>query len=177
VQVLAAARRRYLEGRRVDVRAIAAELGLARATIYRWFGSREGLIGEAMLGVFEQRVADARAAVPGRGAAALLDTLNLIYRGLAEAPHIRSFIDRERATALPLMTSSQGPVHPRLVEVIRDLIDAEVERGDYTPPTDTTTLAYVLVRLAEALLFNYADDDIPKDAQRLREVFAGLLGA
>jgi AcrR family transcriptional regulator len=46
-QVLDAATDRYLRGRRVDVQAIAAELGLGRTTIYRWFGSREELIGEA----------------------------------------------------------------------------------------------------------------------------------
>lgn len=129
------------------------------------------------MGIFEARVADARAAVPSRGAVALLDTLDLIYRGLASAPHIRAFIDREPGVALPLMTSGQGLVHPRIVALIRDLIDAEVERGDYEPPTDPNTLAYVLVRLAEALLFNYAADDPPKDADSLREVLAALLGA
>jgi AcrR family transcriptional regulator len=175
-EVLELARSHWLDCRRIDVQAIAAECGVGRATVYRWFGSREGLIGEAMLGVFEARVADARAAIGGRGAVALLDTLGLVYRGLAEAPHIRAFIERERELALPLMTSSDGPVHPRIVELITALIDAEVERG-YRSPTDTTTLAYVLVRLAEALLFNYAADDIPKNVESLREVFAALLGA
>ena len=33
VDVLAAARRRYVEGERVDMRAIAAELGVGRATL------------------------------------------------------------------------------------------------------------------------------------------------
>jgi AcrR family transcriptional regulator len=43
-----AAMYRYLRGRRVDVQAIAGELGLGRSTIYRWFGSREELIGEVV---------------------------------------------------------------------------------------------------------------------------------
>ena len=47
--VLALAMHRYLRGRRVDVQAIAAELGLGRTTIYRWFGSREELIGEILV--------------------------------------------------------------------------------------------------------------------------------
>lgn len=175
-EVLELARSHFLDCRRVEVQAIAAESGVGRATVYRWFGSREGLVAEAMLGVFENRVAAARAFVGGRGAAALLETLELVYRGLAAAPHIRTFIERERATALPLMTSSQGIVHPRIVEIIRDLIDAEVERGDYESPADTATLAYVTVRLAESMLFNYADDDIPKDVERLREVWEALLG-
>ena len=42
------AMQRYLRGQRIDVQAIAAELGLGRTTIYRWFGSREGLIGEVL---------------------------------------------------------------------------------------------------------------------------------
>lgn len=174
-EVLEVARSYWLDCRRIDMQAIAAECGVGRATLYRWFGSREGLIAEAMMLVFEKRVGDARAVVGGRGGGALLDTFGMIYRGLAEAPHIRTFIERERAVALPLMTSSQGPVHPRIVELIRDMIDAEVERGDYRAPTDTTTLAYVIVRLSEALLFNYAADDVPKDLERLREVIAALL--
>jgi len=36
--VLVLAARRYLRGRRVDVQAIAGELGLGRTMIYRWFG-------------------------------------------------------------------------------------------------------------------------------------------
>ncbi|MGH2952782.1 MAG: QsdR family transcriptional regulator [Solirubrobacterales bacterium] len=64
-----------------------------------------------------------------------------------------------------------------LDELIQCLIDAEIEQGDYRSPADTTTLAYVLVRLAEALLFNYEADAVPKDAESLREVIAALLSA
>lgn len=176
-QVLERARAHFLECRRVDVRAIAAECGVGRGTLYRWFGSREQLLGEAMLGVVEPRVADARVHVGGRGAAALLDTFDLVYRGLAAAPHVRALIERERDTALAVITSSSGPVHPRMVELTQAMIEAEVERGGYWPPTNPPTLAYVLVRLAEGLLFNYAPDDMPKDLDRLREMLAALLGA
>ncbi len=44
-QVLELARSTFLRGLRVDVQALAAELGLSRATIYHWFGSRDGLLG------------------------------------------------------------------------------------------------------------------------------------
>src|SRR5256885_1556822 len=46
--VLALAMHRYLRGQRVDVQAIAGELGLGRTTIYRWFGSRDELLGEVL---------------------------------------------------------------------------------------------------------------------------------
>ena len=38
----------YLDGQRVDITVVASRLGLGRATIYRWFGSREALLGEVI---------------------------------------------------------------------------------------------------------------------------------
>src|ERR671910_1789409 len=85
-QVLDAAMHRYLRGQRMDVQAIAAELGLGRATIYRWFGSREDLIGEVLVRAAEPLLEEARAAARGRGGAALLDTFDRFNRSLAQAP-------------------------------------------------------------------------------------------
>ena len=47
-EVLALATERFLAAERVDMQAIARELGLARATMHRWFGTRELLLGETL---------------------------------------------------------------------------------------------------------------------------------
>ena len=172
--VLAAALHAYLHGERVDVQAIAAELGLGRTTIYRWFGSREGLIGEVVVRAAEPLFDEARAGARGRGAAALLDTFDRINRGLASAPALRSFLDLER-DALRILTSSGGPVQPRMVAKIQGYIEAETQRG-FDPPVDPATLAYAIVRLAEAFLFNDATAGVRGDVDRLREIEAALLG-
>src|ERR671914_2244965 len=99
-QVLEAAMYRYLRGRRVDVQAIAAELGLGRSTIYRWFGSREGLIGEVLVRAADPLLDAARAEASGRGAEALLDTFDRMNRSLAGAPALRQFLEQEQAAAL-----------------------------------------------------------------------------
>src|SRR2546427_6714539 len=91
--VLALAMHRYLRGRRVDVQAIAAELGLGRATIYRWFGSREELIGEVLAHAADPLLDAARAGARGRGARALLDTFDRFNRSLADAPALRHFVE------------------------------------------------------------------------------------
>jgi len=65
--VLRAALHRYLRGRRIDVQAIATELGLGRTTVYRWFGSRERLVGETVVLAGDPLVADARAGAKGSG--------------------------------------------------------------------------------------------------------------
>ena len=174
--VLDAALHRYLRGRRIDVQALAAELGLGRTTIYRWFGSREQLIGEVVARAAEQVLAAVRAEARGRGADLLLDTFDRFNRALAAAPALRAFLEQERDAALRIITSSGGIVTPRMVERIAEVIEDEVARGDYRPPVEVETLAYAIVRLAEAFLFNDAAAAVRGDVERLRDIEAALLG-
>ena len=174
--VLAAAMHRYLRGRRVDVQAIAAELGLGRATIYRWFGSREGLIGECLAGAADPLLDAARANARGGGGRALLDTFDTFNRSLMDAPALLRFVEQERDAAVRIITSGTGYVQRHLVARITELIEHEVRRGTYEPPVDPATLAYAIVRLAEAFLFNDAAAGVRGDVDRLKEVEAALLG-
>jgi AcrR family transcriptional regulator len=175
-EVLERALHHYLRGRRIDVQAIAAELGLGRATIYRWFGSREDLIGEVLLAASEPLLDAARASARGRGGNALLDTFDRYNRSLADAPALRQFVENERDAALRIITSSGGRVQPGIVERITGLIEDEVRAGRYDPPVEPSTLGYAIVRLAEAFLFNDAIAGMRGDVDRLREVEAALLG-
>ena len=159
----------------MDVQAVAAELGLGRTTIYRWFGSREGLIGETVARAAEPLFEDARAGAKGTGGDALLDTFDRINRALAAAPALRSFLELER-DALRILTSSGGIVHQRAVATIEGFVEAEVRDGAYRAPVDPSTLAYAIVRLAEAFLFNDETAAMRGDVDRLRELEAALLG-
>jgi AcrR family transcriptional regulator len=175
-QVREAARRRFLGGERIDVRAIAAEPGLGRATIYRWFGSRELLVGDVLVAEAEVVFRAARARAKGRGAARLLDTFDRINRTLAASTPLRSFLETERESALRLITSSAGPVQPRSVAAIESLIEDEMRESGYRPPVEPATMAYAIVRLAEAFIYNDAVVGIRGDVDRLREVEGALLG-
>jgi AcrR family transcriptional regulator len=175
-QVLEVARREFVAGRRLEVSAIAAELGLARATLYRWFGSRDRLLGETIARDAEEYFRRVRARVKGRGGSALLETFDQINRGLTRSSALRRFLEQERESALRTLTSSGGIVEPRSVAVIADLIDDEVRRGAYDPPVDPPTLAYAIVGLANAFLYNDAVAGIRGDVDRLRGVEAALLG-
>jgi AcrR family transcriptional regulator len=174
--VLEAGLHRYLRGRRVDVQAIAAELGLGRATIYRWFGSREKLIGEVVIRATEPVLEKARAGSRGKGGPGLLDTFDRFNRALADAPALQKFVEQERDAALRIIASGAGLVQPRVVELIAGLIEEEAEAGTYDPPVEPSTLGYAIVRLAEAFLFNDAVAGMRGDVDRLREVEAALLG-
>jgi AcrR family transcriptional regulator len=173
--VLNAAMYRYLRGRRVDVREIAAELGLGRTTIYRWFGSREGLIGEVLADAGEPLLNEARAEAKGTGGIALLDTFDRLNRKLVEAPALLHFVEQERDAALRILTMDGIPQR-RMVGNITRLIENEVRRGAYAPPVEPATLAYAIVKLAEAFLFNDVAAGMRGDVDRLRDVEAALLG-
>jgi AcrR family transcriptional regulator len=174
--VIEAGLHRYLRGRRVDVQAIAAEIGVGRATVYRWFGSRDNLIGEIVIRATEPVLAEARAGLKGKGGPGLLDTFDRFNRALADAPALRAFVDQERDAALRLIASSAGVVQPRIVELITALITEEVEAGTYDPPAEPANLGFAIVKLAQAFLFNDAVAGIRGDVDRLREVEAALLG-
>src|SRR3954454_1869548 len=174
-QVLDAAVYRYLRGRRVDIQAIAAELGLGRATVHRWFGTREALIGEVIVLASAPVLEDARAKAVGKGGPALLETFDRFNRSLADAPALRQFVETEREAALRIITSRNGVVQPRMVAMISELIDEEVRAWAYEPPVEPSVLGYAIVRLAEAFLFNDAALGSRGDLDRLREVEAALL--
>jgi AcrR family transcriptional regulator len=175
--VLALARRRYVRGQRIDVQAIATELGLGRTTIYRWFGSRDDLIGEVLVRAGEPLLERARAGADGVGGIALLHTLDRFNRSLAEATPLRRFVEHEREAALRVITSSAGRVQPWVVGAITELIRREVRAGTYKPAIEPATLAYAIVRLGEAFLYNDAVGSMRGDVDRLREVQAAMFGS
>jgi AcrR family transcriptional regulator len=174
--VLALVTELYLAGQRVDITVVASRLGLGRATIYRWFGSREALLGEVVARQLELLVRRKRAEVRKRGAEGLLEVLDRVNRTLTRSSALRTLLEQERDSAMRLLTSSAGPVQPRAMACVKSMIDEEVAAGRYEPPADTGTLAYAVVRLCEAFLYNDAAIGIRGDYERLREVQAALLG-
>ena len=174
--VIEATRRQYLAGARVDLTVVARELGLGRATVYRWFGSRELLLGEVIALELEALIDRQRRGVRKRGGVGLLEVFDRINRALARSVALRRFLEQERASAMRLLTASDGVVQPRAVAAVTRLIAAEAAAGRYDPPADAETLAYAIVRLAEAFLYNDAAIGIRGDYARLHDVEAALLG-
>jgi AcrR family transcriptional regulator len=174
--VLALVGEQYRAGQRVDLTVVASTLGLGRATIYRWFGSREAVLGEVIARELELLVDRHRKAVGRRGATGLLEVFDRINRSLSSATALRRLLEQETGSAMRLLTSSDGIVPPRAVACVRELIAAEAATGAYDPPADPGTLAYAIVRLAEAFLYHDAAIGIRGDYERLRAVEAALLG-
>jgi AcrR family transcriptional regulator len=167
---------RFQEGQRVDVQAIARELGLARATMHRWFQTRELLLGELLAALAERRLHAIRADVGGEGPEALLVTLDRFNREIAANRGMRALLAQEPERALRILTSGEGIVQPRVVAAMQRLIEVEVDAGTFTPPILPELLAYATVRLGEAFIYNDALTGIRGDTDRLNRVEAALFG-
>lgn len=174
---LALARKRFLAGERIDVQAIARELGLARATMHRWFLTREALLGEVLAALAEQRLHAIRAEQPGHGASVLLETFDRFNRELAATAGLRVLLANEQERALRILTSSAGIVQPRVVAAIEQIIEDDVREGHYSPAVTPSDLAFAIVRLGEAFLYNDAIVGIRGDTERLRAIEGALLDA
>ena len=174
--MLRAVAEQYVDGRRVDVTVVARRLGVSRATIYRWFGSREALIGEVVAIELERLLAAKRDLVTRRGAVGLIEVLDRTNRSLAKSTALRRLLEQEPSVAMRLLTASDGVVQPRAVACVEEMIRAEASAGMFEPPAEPGALAYAIVRLAEAFLYNDAAIGIRGDHRRLREVQAALLG-
>ncbi len=175
--VLALATDRFLDGERVDMQGIARELGLARATMHRWFGTRDVLLGEMLAQLAERRLALIRRERSGSGAAALLNCFDRFNHDLAATRGLGILLANEQERGLRILTSSGGIVQPRVVAAIEEMIREEMRESNFAPKIPPATLAYAIVRLAEAFLYNDAMFGIRGDTERLREIEAALLGA
>jgi AcrR family transcriptional regulator len=174
-QLLEATTRRFLAGQRIEVQAICSELGLSRATVSRWYGSRDGLIGEVLFRLAAPLFRHAEGQGRGTGGKRLVDVFERQARALAAAAPLRAFLANERAAAQRILTASDGPFQPRLVALLQEMIEAEMGRG-YQPPAEPGVVAYAIVRMGESFLYADASRGFQGDFDRLRDVYAALLG-
>ena len=151
----ASARRRFLAGERLSVEELAAELGISRATAYRWAGNAEQLAGEVIASLVDATHRRALREAQGRGAARVIDVTTRGMHYIATSAPYRAFLERDPQRALRIVASKEGPVQARTIALNQSLLEEEIGRGALELPVDAHTMAYALVRIVESFL--YAD--------------------
>lgn len=172
---LRAARRRFLRSERVDMNELAQELGIGRATLYRWVGSRDQLLGEVLWSLSELGLAQARIEAKGRGAAWVLAVYRRFGDLIVELEPLRYFVRSEPECALRVMTSRASPLQRRVVDTFRDVLVEAQDRKGLQLRLDPETLAFVMVRIAESFLWTDLITGEAPDLTKAREVAEVLL--
>jgi hypothetical protein len=147
------AREKWLRGERIDIGKLASELGVGRATVFRWVGTREQLYGEVCWAGFQATLGRAQAAARGRGVNRLLDAIERLLRSLATSARLRAFVDSDPEFALRVLTSRHSQVQRRCTLALKGLIDELADAGGMQPALPSAELAYVLVRITESFLY------------------------
>ena len=162
-----AAVKAFEEGPRLDMGRLASQLGIAKATLYRWTGSREQLIGEVLSFLSEQGWIEARAAT---------DELEGVERVLAIARHfletviafepLRRFVENETPLAFRVLTMRGGPVEGTVIRQIAEVLEEERKRGSLTLRAPAIDLAYAATKVSEGFIYSdpFADLDPDIDA-------------
>jgi AcrR family transcriptional regulator len=171
----AAARQRIRAGEKLDMVALAAELGVARATVYRWSGDRDQLLADVVVAELQDLIGFANARADGEGVRRLEGAVELFLDLLAGLPSLRSFLRNEGEGGLRMLTAPRGPVRPRVVATVAEIIDGEVRAGRYRPPASPELLADAVITLAERFLHNGGDPELNPDPATARTSVALLL--
>lgn len=151
------AERRFSQGARLDVAGLAGELGVSRATAYRWAGGNaDALAGRVIARLIERTWARLlRETQHMKGWERVLETESRGIREVANFAPYRTFLAGQGERALRIVAgrgSSAQQVNTRLHQ---QLLEAEVAEGNLELTVDAHTLAYAMVRIAESFL--YAD--------------------
>ncbi|WP_051898870.1 QsdR family transcriptional regulator [Sciscionella sediminilitoris] len=175
------ARRTFLAGDRVDMQGLARELGVDRATLYRWVGSRDELLTELLWSLIEPTITDLRkthchpgpSAVPGQSPAAAV--LNDLVRAVNSNEGMQRFIEREGELALRLLTTKASDFEARLIRSVAEIVHEEAAADRLRSPIPAEDLPYVLVRVLESYTYLGLITGEAPDLDRCARVVDALL--
>lgn len=178
IDALRIARRRFLAAQRIDMSALAEELGVNRVTLYRWFGSRERFLVEVLWSLTERRLEEVEASVRASGAIGAELVVGIVV-GFLEAVisnrGMQRWLAEEGEHAMRLLTRHETDFQPRLIVAVERLLRAETDRGALELPVDLHELAYVIVRLIESYAYLDLITGEQPDAGRARPILRMLL--
>lgn len=136
---------------RLALEDVAAEAGVSRQTVYRHFGSRDGLVERLVLREeqwFIDRVV-AAAEVHASAEAAIAAGVTEALRAGREHALLRRILETEPGEILPLIVLGQGPVisavRPVVVQILRERL--EISEADARLMADAGSrllISYVL---------------------------------
>jgi AcrR family transcriptional regulator len=169
------ARRRFIASERIEMQALAAELGVSRVTLHRWVGSRDQLLGEVLWSLAEPTLRGAREVTRARGGAGIAETSERFLRASLAADFMPTFLEREPEIALRVLTTRRSPFQARMVRALEEMLGEERDAERLDPPMDLGDLAYVVVRLSESFFYTDVIAGAKPDPGKARSAIAALL--
>ena len=147
------ARRKWQGAQRVDMSALAKELGVNRVTLYRWVGSREQLMVEVIWSLAERTLENLDARTRATGAGRIVRVVTRFIDAVITNRGMQFWLAEEGEAAMRLLTVREPGYQVRLVDWHERLVRGEVEAGRLELPVDPHEVAYMLVRVIESYVY------------------------
>lgn len=149
------ARQWFIGAKRIELQKLALELGISRATAYRWAGSAEQLVGHVLASLVDDTFKQIAQRTNSRGSEKVLEVLEQGMRYAHDFKPLQKFLAKDAQLGLKIVASKHSPVQERTIANLQQLLDEEVSAGHMTLPVESRVMAYALTRIVESFL--YAD--------------------
>src|SRR4051794_8947880 len=128
-RALRLARRRFLAPERIDMSALADELGVNRVTLYRWVGSRDRLLVEIVWSLARATLDRLAAQERATGADRVVRIVTRFLDVVIANAGMQRWLGEEGEHAMRLLTRHDTEFQPRLIGAIEALLRAETSAG------------------------------------------------
>jgi len=164
----------FQTGQRIDMQGLAIKIGVDRATLYRWAGSREHLLAEVLWAVMNKTVQRLRVDAAVRGGPAAADIVAGAARTISNTG-TQTFLEREGVLALKLLTTNASDFQQRLIPLIGDDVHADRRAGHLHAVVPAEDLPFLLVRVMESYIYVTLITGDEPNAERASRVLHYLL--
>jgi AcrR family transcriptional regulator len=169
------ARRKFLAGERIDMSALALELGVNRVTLYRWVGSREKLLVEVIWSLAEKTLKNEVKRSRRTGSERIVAIVGRFIAATLSNPGFAHFLAEEGELAMRVLTRRDMGFQPRLIAAVQDLLEEEVAADRMDLPADLYDVSYTLVRIIESYIYLDLITGEEPDAKRAESILRLLL--
>src|SRR4051812_34729009 len=147
---------KWTAGERFDIGKMANELGVGRATVFRWVGSRELLYGEVLSRMFDFALEAAQQQAKGKGADYVADVSRLLMETLIAYEPLQNFVRQDPEYAMRVLMSKSSTVEQRTAAIVKKLLEEQIAAGNIRPTMKADDLAYLIVRIGESYVYREA---------------------
>jgi AcrR family transcriptional regulator len=149
------ARQWFIGARRIELQKLAVELGISRATAYRWAGSAEQLVGKVLASLVDDTFKQIVERTTSTGSERVLEVIAQGMRYARDFQPLQQFLAKDAQLGLKIVASKDSPVQERTIANIQQLLEEEINAGHMSLPVTPDVMAYALTRIIESFL--YAD--------------------
>lgn len=150
--VVRAATGHYLAGRAIEMSALAAELGIGRATLYRRVGQHENLMGLVLAGRTGATFARAAAATPGAGVGRVHAVVRAFIEAAVDAQPLRTLVARD-PVLFARVVMAPGHVEDTATALVAALIETESATGAFRLLMPADRIARAIVRIGDSFMY------------------------